>query len=157
MCVSGVSAPSLRSAGINNIKVTGGEHGGVSIYAIMIRPECPFCLSEFASVASAVQHARNALARNYCVADSAFLKTKLATADDELECPSCEERFDNTQEYYTHAISHLHSHPSVKCYRCCVLFSCRSTYNQHICMTEYSRHPCSSAFSALVKSLACTA
>ena len=131
-----VPGPSLPSGPATSTSSTrlGGEHGFSVVHSILLRPECPICLSMFASTMSAAQHLRNSSKRGYCVPDRACLQQSRNNddIDDELECPYCLQLFINVLDHYEHALEHF----DLKCYVCDVLYPSRNTYTEHKCVVD---------------------
>ena len=113
----------------------GGEHGQLSITSFVLRPQCCFCESVFASVAAAVQHVRNSCNRGYCLLDRSYMPSSLVDVD-ECSCPVCDEEFFDIKSYYAHIATHRNP-PSVKCSQCKGLFANRVLHSTHRCVAKH--------------------
>ena len=109
----------------------GGEHGQVSVTSFVLRPECCYCRSRFASISSACQHVRNSSSRGYCMIDRAYLPSSLEQCED-CVCAVCDEEFLSIEDFYLHILQHLKP-PGLKCSQCKAVFPTRDLLAAHDC------------------------
>ena len=112
-----------------------GNHGTPTIHNIMLRNECPNCLSVYSSLHAASTHIRRSADKGYCIPNAAIVPNVLKPLNDlSFECKICHDVFLNVSEYYKHALTHFTQDKviGIKCVKCELIFDSRKDFEQHV-------------------------
>jgi hypothetical protein len=90
-----------------NSTTLGGDHGCLTVAALIITNECCSCLARFASRAAAKQHLRNAFTSGKCFPGKANTNHELCLLNVPIICKLCNTECQSIEEYNMHIIAEM--------------------------------------------------